>query len=87
MAEPAAPRDLRHHYGELLRRVAAGEQVPIVKDGVQVAALVPPPSGVTVPLSRLRDVFAGTAVIDPGQFFEDLDAAVDAGIHDPWEEA
>jgi prevent-host-death family protein len=80
-----APRDLRNHYGDVLRRVREGGQVDIVKDGVVVASVVPPRRPEPTTSRRLREVFAGAEPIDRAAFFADLDRAVDAEAGDPWE--
>lgn len=82
MSDFVAPHDLRDHYGDVLRRVAAGEEVDIVRDGVPVATVVPPRTRRSTTLARLREVFAGAEPIDREQFFADLDRRVDQGLDD-----
>ncbi len=41
MTATSPARDLRNHTAELLRRVEAGEEIEILKDGRPVAKLVP----------------------------------------------
>lgn len=84
MTEPVAPRDLRNHYGDVLRRVTAGEEVDIVRDGVPVATVVPPRTRRPTSLARLREVFADAEPIDQEQFFADLESVVDPGLDDAW---
>jgi antitoxin (DNA-binding transcriptional repressor) of toxin-antitoxin stability system len=85
MAGSAAPRDLRNHYGDLLRRAQAGEEVEIVRDGVVIALLAPPRRPAGARLARLREVFGGSATVDRDRFFDDLDAEVDAELTDAWQ--
>jgi antitoxin (DNA-binding transcriptional repressor) of toxin-antitoxin stability system len=85
MSEPAAPRDLRNHYGELLRRAQAGEEIEIVRDGVVVALLAPPRPPAATSLERLRQIFGGSVPIDRDRFFDDLDTEVDAALEDVWD--
>jgi antitoxin (DNA-binding transcriptional repressor) of toxin-antitoxin stability system len=84
MGGDAQPRDLRNSYGDLLRRVQAGETVDIVRDGVAIASLTPPrlPRGAS--RERLVEIFAGADQIDRESFFADLDAVADAGLRDPY---
>ncbi|WP_052669026.1 type II toxin-antitoxin system Phd/YefM family antitoxin [Nitriliruptor alkaliphilus] len=84
MGSEAQPRDLRNNYGDLLRRVQAGETVDIVRDGVAIASLTPPrlPRGAS--RERLVEVFAGADHIDRDAFFADLDAVSDSSLRDPY---
>lgn len=84
MSDPVAPRDLRNHYGDVLRRVAAGEEVDIVRDGGPVATVVPPRTRRPTSLARIHEVFAGAEPIDHERFFSDLDRVVDPSVDDAW---
>lgn len=77
MSAPVHARDLRNHYGDLLRRVQAGESIDIIKDGTTIATIGPPrlPRGVSG--ARLREFYARAEPLDEQQFRADLDLAVD----------
>jgi antitoxin (DNA-binding transcriptional repressor) of toxin-antitoxin stability system len=84
MGGDAQPRDLRNSYGDLLRRVQAGETVDIVRDGVAIASLTPPRLPHGAARERLVEIFAGADQIDREDFLADLDAVADAGLRDPY---
>jgi prevent-host-death family protein len=72
-------RDLRNHGGEIVDRVANGEQVTITRSGKAVAELSPvgaPPLPASVLLRRWRHLPA----VDPDRFRMDIDAALDSGL-------
>lgn len=69
-------RDLRNHGGEVIDRVALGEELIITRDGKPVAQLRPldkPPLSVAVILRR----WARLPRMDPDALRRDLDAVVD----------
>lgn len=69
-------RELRNHGGEVVDRVALGEEMTVTRDGKPVAQLRPldkPPLPVTVLLRR----WAKLPAMDPEGLRRDLDAAVD----------
>lgn len=69
-------RDLRNRGGEVVDRVARGEEITITRDGVPVAELRPvarQPLAITAILERWRNA----PVVDPGRFRADLDDLVD----------
>lgn len=72
-------RDLRHHGGEIVDRVAAGGRVVITKGGRAVAELRP----VTAPAltgQALLERWRHVPVTDPEQWRADLDAVIDAAL-------
>jgi antitoxin (DNA-binding transcriptional repressor) of toxin-antitoxin stability system len=73
------PRDLRDHGGEVIDRVALGEEPTITRDGKRVAQLRPvdrAPLSVTVLLRR----WASLPPMDPHALRMDLDDAVDPAL-------
>jgi prevent-host-death family protein len=72
-------RDLRNHGGDIVDRVAHGEQVTITRSGRAVAELIPvgaPPIPAAVLLARWRHLPA----VDPDRLRSDIDAALDARL-------
>jgi len=72
-------RDLRNHGGDIVDRVARGEQVTIVRSGKPVAELIPiarPALPVDVLLERWRRLPA----VDPDQLRADIDEVLDARL-------
>lgn len=72
-------RDLRNHGGEVIDRVALGEEMTVTRDGKPVAQLLPlrkPPLAVTVLLRR----WARLPRMDPDALRRDVDAAVDPSL-------
>ncbi len=72
-------RELRNHGGEVIDRVALGEEMTVTRDGKPVAQLRPldkPPLSVTVLLRR----WAKLPAMDPDALRRDLDTAVDPGL-------
>ena len=72
-------RELRNHGGEVIDRVALGEEVTVTRDGKPVAQLRPldkPPLSITVLLRR----WAKLPAMDPEALRRDLDAAVDPSL-------
>lgn len=69
-------RDLRNHGGEVIDRVALGEELTVTRDGKPVAQLRPlgkPPLSVTALLGR----WARLPPMDPAALRRDVDASVD----------
>ncbi len=85
MSEVVQPRDLRNHYGDLLRRVQAGETLDIVRDGVPVASLTPPRRPLGTSRARVHEIYAGADPIDRAGFFADVDEGLDPEVADPYE--
>ncbi len=72
-------RELRNHGGEVIDRVALGEEMTVTRDGKPVAQLRPldkPPLSMTVLLRRWEKLPA----MDPEALRRDLDAAVDPSL-------
>jgi prevent-host-death family protein len=59
------------HFSAVLGRVAAGEEIEVVRNGAPVAVIAPPPS--SVPAERSRDLF-GSAPTTCDSFADDLRA-------------
>jgi len=72
-------RELRNHGGDIVDRVAHGEQVTITRSGKAVAELSPvgaQPLPASVLLARWRRLPA----VDPALLRSDIDAALDSGL-------
>ena len=72
-------RELRNHGGEVIDRVALGEEMTVTRDGKPVAQLRPldkPPLSITVLLRRWKKL----PVMDPEALRRDLDTAVDPSL-------
>jgi len=72
-------RELRNHGGEVIDRVALGEEMTVTRDGKPVAQLRPldkPPLSITVLLCR----WAKLPAMDPEALRRDVDAAVDPSL-------
>ena len=72
-------RDLRNHGGEVIDRVALGEELTITRDGKPVAQLRPlekPPLSVAVLLRR----WARLPRMDPDGLRRDVDAVADSSL-------
>jgi prevent-host-death family protein len=72
-------RELRNHGGDIVDRVAHGEQVTITRSGKAVAELCPvgaQPLPASVLLARWRHLPA----VDPDRLRSDIDAALDSGL-------
>jgi len=72
-------RDLRHHGGEVVDRVARGEQITITRGGKPVAELHPTvPTALTAAtlLARWRSL----PRVDPRALRADLDELLNAGL-------
>lgn len=72
-------RDPRNHGGEVIDRVALGEELTITRDGKPVAQLRPldkPPLSVAVLLRR----WARLPQMDPDALRRDVDAVVDPSL-------
>jgi antitoxin (DNA-binding transcriptional repressor) of toxin-antitoxin stability system len=59
------------HFAAVLGRVAAGEEIEVVRNGAPVAVIAPPPS--SVPTKRSHERFASAPTRDDS-FAEDLRA-------------
>ena len=72
-------RELRNQGGEVVDRVAAGEEIVITRAGRPVAALYPVPAAALTAealLARWRNLPAG----DPAALRRDLDAVLDPSL-------
>lgn len=72
-------RDLRHHGGDVLRRVAAGESVTVTRDGDPVAELRPLPRR-PLPAGELLRRWRGLPAVDPQRLRDDIDAVLDPSL-------
>jgi antitoxin (DNA-binding transcriptional repressor) of toxin-antitoxin stability system len=72
-------RDLRNHGGDVVDRVARGEQITITRSGKAVAELraVAPPA---LTAQALIDRWRRLPPVDPTAFREDVDRLLDAGL-------
>lgn len=57
------------HFKAVLGRVAAGEQIEVVRNGAPVAVIAPPPS--PAPPQRLHELFGSAPTVDDS-FADDL---------------
>lgn len=72
-------RDLRNHGGEVIDRVAAGEQLTVTRSGKAVAELRPlRPIALTAAV--LLDRWRRLPPLDPVALRRDIDAALDAEV-------
>jgi prevent-host-death family protein len=72
-------RDLRNHGGEVVDRVAAGEQVTITRGGKPVAELIPArrkPLGV----AALRERRRALPYVNPDEVRADIDSVIDPAL-------
>ena len=72
-------RDLRNKGGEVLRRVEAGEEITVTRDGEPVALLVPldrKPLSLATLIERRRHL----PELDPMSLRRDLDAIIDSRL-------
>lgn len=78
-------RDLRNHYGRLLARAEAGEQIDIERDGRVIATLGPPRAPSGTPRAKVVEVFRTSEPLDSDRFFNDLygDGGLDDSFGDP----
>jgi prevent-host-death family protein len=53
------------NFSDVLNRVAAGEEIEIVRNGAPVAMLVPPPVRL-MPAARFRELMASAPPVDEG---------------------
>ena len=72
-------RDLRNHGGEVVDRVAAGEQVTITRGGKPVAELVPARRK-AIGVAALQDRRRALPYVDPADLRADLDAVIDPAL-------
>ncbi len=72
-------RELRNHGGEVIDRVAAGEQVTVTRDGRAVAELRPL-GRAAVPARVLKRRWSRLPRLDPESFRRDLDGVVDSSL-------
>lgn len=80
-----AQRDLRNDSGAILRRVENGEEFIVTRNGTPVAELRPAARRRGVPRERVVRAFRGIPTVDLDDLRADIDAVIDAGIHDPWQ--
>ncbi len=64
--------DVARRFSEVLNRVAAGEEIEIVRNGVPVAVIAPPKARL-LPAERFRELIASAPPVDE-DFAEDLRA-------------
>lgn len=84
MATTIAQRELRNESADILRRVEAGEEFIVTRNGTPVAELRPAAHRRGVPRRRLAEAFKGVPAVALDRLRADLDEAADPGVHDPW---
>jgi len=72
-------RDLRNHGGELIDRVARGEQLLVTRDGRRVAELRPI-SQPGIQAAVLVERWSRLPLVEPDRIRHDIDAAVDGSL-------
>jgi prevent-host-death family protein len=72
-------RDLRHHGGDIVDRVAAGERVTITRGGRAVAELRPL-NGPALSGQALLDRWQHVPATDPVSWRRDVDDVIDPGL-------
>lgn len=72
-------RDLRNHGGDVIDRVAAGEEITVTRDGKPVAELRPL-AGRRLSAEVLLRRWARLPTVDPERLRADLDSIVDTTV-------
>ncbi|NND02605.1 MAG: type II toxin-antitoxin system prevent-host-death family antitoxin [Acidimicrobiia bacterium] len=72
-------RELRHHGGDVVDRVARGEHVTVTRSGKPVAELRPLGAG-GVPIVELVRRRAHLPVVDPERLREELDEVIEPSL-------
>ena len=72
-------RELRNHGGEVIDRVARGEQLTVTRDGKPVAQLRPL-ARASATRSELLRRWSSLPAMDPIAFRRDVDAIVDPSL-------
>lgn len=72
-------RDLRNHGGDIVDRVAHGEQVTITRSGKAVAELSPL-GALPLPASVLLARWRHLPAVEPDRLRSDIDAALDSRL-------
>ncbi|MDQ3343633.1 MAG: type II toxin-antitoxin system prevent-host-death family antitoxin [Actinomycetota bacterium] len=85
MATTIAQRDLRNDSADILRRVEAGEEFIVTRNGTPVAELRPVARRRGVSRQRLTEAFRGVPTVDLPRLVADLDKTADPSIRDPWQ--
>lgn len=78
-AAEVSVRDLRHHGGQVLDRVARGESLTVTKDGASIAELRPLRRRSRTPselIARARRL----PTVDPTLLREDVDSVIDQSL-------
>lgn len=83
MATTIAQRDLRNDSADILRRVEAGEEFIVTRNGTPVAELRPAARRRGVSRRRLVDAFKGVPAVALQQLRADLDETADPTMGDP----
>lgn len=87
MASPPqiSQRDLRLRSKEIMDAVERGQAFTVTRDGRSVAELQPlRPRRAFIPRAEFMAAAASTPTIDPARFRQDVDAAVDQDVEDPF---
>ncbi len=72
--------EVARNFSDVLNRVAAGEEIEIVRNGATVAVIAPPEAPV-ISAARARELFAAAPPVDP-EFARDL-AEIRGGVGPP----
>ena len=72
-------RELRNHGGEVVDRVARGEQMTVTRDG-QPVALLQPLSRPPYSLGALLERWSNLPPMDPAELRRDIDAEIDQSL-------
>lgn len=84
MATTIAQRELRNDSADILRRVEAGEEFLVTRNGTPVAELRPAAHRRAVSRQRLAEAFRGVPAVELNRLRADLDETADPGMSDPW---
>lgn len=84
MATIIAQRDLRNDSADILRRVEAGEEFIVTRNGSPVAELRPVALRRGVARHRIAEAFRGVPLVALDRLRADLDEVADPSIADPW---
>jgi prevent-host-death family protein len=85
MTTTIAQRDLRNDSADILRRVEAGEEFIVTRNGTPVAELRPAARRRGVSRQRLTQAFKGVPTVSLHQLQADLDESADPTMRGPWQ--
>lgn len=85
MTTTIAQRELRNDSGEIMRRIEAGEEFVVTRNGTPVAELRPAARRRGITRERLVRAFRRLSAVDLARLRRDLDEAADPTPRDPWQ--